>query len=1052
MAEKRFSAAPALDKLKDFQRKTVEYVFQRFYGSDEPASRFLVADEVGLGKTLVAAGIVAKTLEYLQDRAERIDVIYICSNASIAAQNINRLKVSGSNSLAATRLTYLPGQVRSLHEHKVNFISFTPGTTFDQTHRRGGTAEERAILFQILVPVVGEQHRAGLANLLQATAGRESWTTRIRNLRPEGLDAELSRGFREAVQKDGPLLSTLVHNCEVFARYRRKVPWEDSNPRYDLIGKLRSTLAEVCLSALRPNLVILDEFQRFKDLLDSEKEESLLAQKLVKKPGAKVLLLSATPYKMFTLDLEAGTDNHYTDFLRTLRFLFNDCTSKVESIQNLLSEYRADLRRHLQDRESPSVKKAELESALLEVMCRTERVMTTRDHNSMLQEAIHPADLVPKDLHHAKLVDAVASEVHAGNQLEYWKSAPYLVNFLKEYELGRKLNAQLKKPGAALRENLSAPGGHFLKKDMQNRYKAFGAENPKMRVLFADTLDKGMWKLLWMPPSMPYMVPDGLYKGLPSLTKALVFSAWNAVPDSIATLCSYEAERRMIGGASVSYGKLAGKFSPRLRFNGRPTATNSRDMTALAWLLPSPALATAIDPLAIALREKGAVPARQLRAEVKAICRKLLKTLPPARGKKENDERWYWAAPMLLDTAASFRVLDWCKNHWNWESDGIGDKTSAGFQFHLDHLVSMAEGGIPLGRAPKDLADVLCDLALGAPGVCALRALRRIAPTLAANDAGLLSAAARIASGFRTLFNLPETIALIPKSPYWRVTLHYCINGNLQAVLDEYVHVLRESLGFQEHRCPHEQVSEVAKHIQSVLSLRPASLRINEYKKSGAGFQHQSFSTRCRFALRFGDIRDDNTNNVVRADTVRNAFNSPFRPFVLASTSIGQEGLDFHTWCHAVVHWNLPANPVDLEQREGRVHRYKGHAVRKNVVERYGLPALANENGAQDPWATLFRLAAQQKQHGLSDLIPYWIFEEGAARVERRIPLLPFSKDVQKLKRLKHGLALYRLVFGQPRQEDLLFSLGLSDNLSADTLAEWMISLQAPEPAPRKPE
>ena len=44
------------------------------------------------------------------------------------------------------------------------------------------------------------------------------------------------------------------------------------------------------------------------------------------------------------------------------------------------------------------------------------------------------------------------------------------------------------------------------------------------------------------------------------------------------------------------------------------------------------------------------------------------------------------------------------------------------------------------------------------------------------------------------------------------------------------------------------------------------------------------------------------------------------------STSIGQEGLDFHTYCHAVVHWNLPSNPVDMEQREGRVHRYKGHA------------------------------------------------------------------------------------------------------------------------------
>jgi ERCC4-related helicase len=66
------------------------------------------------------------------------------------------------------------------------------------------------------------------------------------------------------------------------------------------------------------------------------------------------------------------------------------------------------------------------------------------------------------------------------------------------------------------------------------------------------------------------------------------------------------------------------------------------------------------------------------------------------------------------------------------------------------------------------------------------------------------------------------------------------------------------------------------------------------------------------------------------------AFNSPFWPFVLASTSVGQEGLDFHHYSHAVVHWNIPANPVDLEQREGRVHRYQGHAVRRNVAAGYG--------------------------------------------------------------------------------------------------------------------
>ncbi len=61
--------------------------------------------------------------------------------------------------------------------------------------------------------------------------------------------------------------------------------------------------------------------------------------------------------------------------------------------------------------------------------------------------------------------------------------------------------------------------------------------------------------------------------------------------------------------------------------------------------------------------------------------------------------------------------------------------------------------------------------------------------------------------------------------------------------------------------------------------------------------------------------------------------------FVLASTSVGQEGLDFHAYCHAAMHWNLRSNPVDLEQREGRVDRYKGHALRKNVAAKHGCPS-----------------------------------------------------------------------------------------------------------------
>ena len=56
-----------LEGLKDFQRRTVDRVHERLWDADDPTRRFLVADEVGLGKTLVARGVIAKTIDHLWD-------------------------------------------------------------------------------------------------------------------------------------------------------------------------------------------------------------------------------------------------------------------------------------------------------------------------------------------------------------------------------------------------------------------------------------------------------------------------------------------------------------------------------------------------------------------------------------------------------------------------------------------------------------------------------------------------------------------------------------------------------------------------------------------------------------------------------------------------------------------------------------------------------------------------------------------------------------------------------------------------------------------------
>lgn len=78
-------------QLKDFQCATVERIDELFRHGQ---NRVLVADEVGLGKTLIARGAIAKTaLIQYENNDDIFKIVYICSNQVIVNQNIQKLDV-----------------------------------------------------------------------------------------------------------------------------------------------------------------------------------------------------------------------------------------------------------------------------------------------------------------------------------------------------------------------------------------------------------------------------------------------------------------------------------------------------------------------------------------------------------------------------------------------------------------------------------------------------------------------------------------------------------------------------------------------------------------------------------------------------------------------------------------------------------------------------------------------------------------------------------------------------------------------------------------------
>lgn len=1058
------TATPPADEvlatLRAFQRRTATYAFSRLFHPDDPSVRFLVADEVGLGKTLVARGVIAQVVDHLRSLGDkRVDIVYICSNAAIARQNLRKLNIAGDDAIVeADRFTMLTNEVHRLELRNLNLIAVTPGTSLELGYS-AGKFPERALLYAVLQKVWGDDAMCGSGAERVFYLGITDDTTARRRLRDKAAQMQPSAtviaAFRQQIRRlneqrrldDRPTLKVEFNRLARTFHEEDGYTQNDRAQRNRFIVELRQALATVGIEALQPDLVILDEFQRFRSLLDRTNQSwaTRLAHELFdyREPRSgrptRTLLLSATPYRPYTTADDAEGDTHFEDFLATVRFLLGDDLA-TEALGDDLRGLRRSLLVLDRDGGTAAARACQrVADRLRPVMARTERLASTPDRNGMLADATVQVTLDRTD------VDGYLAAAHAADLLgqrdviEYWKSGPYLLNFMERYALKHAFDDLANgKPTPAGLPELIERGRGLLDWDEVSRYGTVDPANARLRALTADTIGRGMWQLLWLPPALPYYNAGSIFDTpeARSFTKRLVFSSWHLVPKVISAMLSFEAERAIFDGAGEVNARPYDEFSqrPDRRLDFRVNAETGRleGMPVLLLMVPFVELARLTDPLSLAAGVGG--DGRPDRAQVEAAAHRAISdAIAPLVGGRRTtgpaDQRWYWAAPLLLDDVADpDRTKDWWNHHALpslWSEDKADDSTSGAFDRHLEAARNLLTGidPQPLGRAPDDLVEVLVTAGLGAPAICALRSAGRIIERSDLTDPGILAAAARIAWGFRSLLNGPDATAIVRAvtgidGVHWQAVLEYGVAGNLQAVLDEYLHVLKDWRGFLTDAGP-EVIRDLAETAVSALSLRTVSYATDIPRIDNGGVAVDRHTMRGRFAIRFGDQTIEGEQRQQRAQQASHAFNSPFWPFVLTTTSIGQEGLDFHLYSHAVVHWNLPGNPVDFEQREGRVHRYKGHAIRKNVAYACADDAFAHLN--RDPWASMFESAAARSDTD-GELQPCWVFHpDGApARIERHIPILPLSRDASKLDRLLRAVATYRLSFGQPRQEELI--------------------------------
>lgn len=974
-----------LDELKDFQLATVERCFDLFKSGQR---RILVADEVGLGKTLIARGVIAKLANYHKQTGDELfKVLYICSNTSIANQNIRKLKIYDGVTVDGVSDTRLSMQHLKIFEQENNsavregyiqLIPLTPATSFSLTSG-SGNAPERALIYTILtkMPEFSEHKKELRAFLTQwATKGFDWWV--------EEMTHRVDACGKEYLL---PLID------EVRALLTHELIEDVISGQYESIAALRLIFAEISTRRLSPDLVIMDEFQRFRELITAkpDSETGMLTRAFLKESGANTLLLSATPYKLYqTLEeaAESGVDEHYQEFLELMQFLFSDDERNMQ-FEEIWSSFSSSLREATSDFGTLISVKHKAEQEMYSGICRTERLLID-ESGSFIDDskAKAPLAISEADIQSFVVAENLSDTVHI--PVEYVKSCPYLLSFMEHY----KYKSDIKR----LKPDFSRQARKLLFVDEKKLrgYEPLPPNNARLERLMDVALSNGAEKLLWVPPSIPYYQPGSVFKGRDSFSKVLVFSAWEMVPRMIACTLSYECERRTIGKLYASEpdkrnkGYLAqdsgqgGSFKRNAvtRFPYRKLTENRiKPLTTASVMLAE--LYSPVEHMGKSLSEIRKGIKKQIQPLLDGIKREYNVI---DRGAPDMD--WYWTAPLLFDEFMRFNV---------WP---VNKKIA-----------------VPQRKMPSDLADVLTSMAIASPAVCAMRVFK-----------GDRALAEQFAKEVANMFDKPEAIAVVELAygksdeAHYKNVLKYCVDGNFAAMLDEYAHVLND--GNTESLC--DQMCEA-------LQATTASYSIDTYM-SFTGNKKAQIRMRSHFAAGFYQTQSDEKTSQ-RKENLRTAFNAPFRPFVLATTSIGQEGLDFHNYTRKIMHWNLPHNPIDLEQREGRINRYKCLAIRQSLAQKY--------KGAEftdDVWDKVFELALGDKSDDEPELVPYWCLPDGGTvKIERIIPMYPCSKDKAVYDRLLKILSLYRVTMGQARQEELLEYL--FNNHSDQDLKELFINL-----------
>lgn len=1011
----------------EYQKRTIKRIVDSYMRMDasadmsKTAKRFLLADEVGLGKTIVAKGVIRcmmckllkKELDELpeeepQEKTETREeviksmragnryyyfhVLYMCANTNIAKQNEVKLglreteekAVKQSQAEWTNRSSCLSrkifdigvgykrddsGQIQKKVEVKqVPSLDVSFRQVLDDYGEIYGKDDG---IYEYLNKIVNENFAARLI-ILPITPKISGKIKGKGNKDERQYIWNLINAFEKYDEIDYETTDIKQQFEELMKDYQKKVKHNKSikeseskafaNDGADIDNNawenVRENISDITLKWLKPELIIYDEFQNFREIMT----EYTASQKLdSQKPYA--LMLSATPFRMYLSDNQAEQDEKNADLTKVCEFLTQKQDENPSELSDSLKTYKSALEDFSKSSGISEItvleKKKAFESKMSQVFSRMERINVLRNLDLPVQDAgqrtENPCGKVPQLCEYAKELHDYAIGGTDNQKVEYAKRMPYMFSFMtakgsskgiqeiqEGYRLKRAFDDKVKTGEI---KAIADAKSYVLKDDFDNLTKALGNWHGVYLETLLQVLDftdenvkkwakelgctedeirenhPGAARLLWIPSVVNQESLQGAFSEHRGYGKTIMFADRVAVPRMMAGLISREVERRLLW---LIWQKQK----------------NKQDVSGAG------------------ITQGGFI--KNLKAVQKKVKDKVLAD---------------WSAEGTLAQKYTIFFTSSIGMYAVWATLGLRKSVARAALWHPDSV-------------SKDEETVLGD-------------------EMQANS---------------LYEECKEQIK------------EYCTCGMYETVLAEWVYM-------NDTEDPNK-VSEIL-----FTSHKKTQIEISLYTKdSRAGITQEKRKIDTYYARCIGISKDD--DNVSAIDNLQKAFNSPFAPFVFATTSVGQEGLDFHHYADRIVHLAIPANPTAFEQREGRINRRNCLAIRRKVIEWYGDGSNGNSetcrqeveinevvkhvkqtlNGAFQNAEDQILGSMPEKLILKCGMIPHWLLvrkkPEGKcyelAGIRRIVPYFYTSKMMTQYHNMLKTLQLYRSVIGQADPEELL--------------------------------